>query len=374
MLIYTAVYGTPLGKLWIRQTAFLLFSLGAMTFFGRIPMRLHDGLAYVYYGVVLLALVLALLQPTEIKRWLSFGPVRFQPSEFAKLGVIFALGRWLRDHSRSINSVWTIAGALFLVALPSALVVREPDLGTALVFFVIAFAMLYAAGTRPLYLFLLLTPALAMVSALHWVAWAVYFALLLVVLFAWRVSPTVFLGAVVVAIAVGVTTPYVWAHLHPYQQERILVFLNPGHDPFGAGYQLIQSKIAIGSGGVFGKGFLEGTQIKLAFLPAKHSDFIFAVLGEQFGFVGCVLVLALFWLFIWRAVRIASQARTTFGSVVAMGIAAVVAFQVVVNVSMTVGLAPITGIPLPFLSSGGSALVTFWLMTGALQQIYSQRA
>ena len=151
-----------------------------------------------------------------------------------------------------------------------------------------------------------------------------------------------------------------------------MVFLNPHHDPFGAGYQLIQSKIAIGSGGILGKGILKGTQTKLAFLPAKHSDFVFSVLGEQFGFVGAVVLLFLFYLLIKRILDISSSARTQYGSIVAMGIAGIIEFQVIINVAMTLGFAPITGIPLPFISAGGSSLITFWAMIGVLQNIHAQ--
>ncbi len=373
LLIYSAVCGTPLQKLYLRQSAFLFVAIGVMVILWRIPVRVHDGMAYIYYILIIAALALALVQGAEVKRWLGVGPLRIQPSELSKLVMILVIGRWFRDHTKSLASPITIGTAILLILLPFFLVMMEPDLGTGIVFFVMLFVMMYGAGVRPLHMFLLLTPALAMVSAFHWLAWAIYFVLLLFILVKWRVTPATFITTVIFAISVGLMTPYVWAHLHSYQRERIMVFLNPGYDPFGAGYQLIQSKIAIGSGGVFGKGFLQGTQTKLAFLPAKHSDFIFAVLGEQFGFIGCFVVLFLYLLLLWRILKIASQARMPYGSIVAFGIAAVISFQVFINIAMTLGLAPITGIPLPFLSSGGSSLVVFWAMIGILQNISSQK-
>lgn len=373
LLVYSAVHETELQVLYVRQTAFLFVALGVMIILWRIPVRIHDGLSYIYYIAIIIILAVVLLQNAEVKRWLNIGPIRLQPSELSKLVMVFVLGRWWRDHVKTLDSPLTIAMAILIILPPFLLVIGEPDLGTGMVFWVILFVIMYGAGVRPLHLFLLLTPLLAMVSAVHWMAWALYFILLIVVLFRWRVSATTFLTTVVLAISVGVTTPYIWAHLHPYQRERIMVFLDPRHDPFGAGYQLIQSKIAIGSGAVFGKGFLQGTQIKLAFLPAKHSDFIFAVLGEQFGFIGCFIVIFLFWLLLRRIVKIASQSRAPFASTVALAIAAIIFFQVFINIAMTLGLAPITGIPLPFISSGGSSLLTFWAMIGICQNIAAQK-
>ena len=372
LLVYSAVNNTALEKLYVRQAAFLFVAIGLMLLIWHIPIRIHDGLAYAYYIVMLAVLVLVLLQDEPVKRWLGFGAWKIQPSEFSKLVMVFVLGRWFRDHNKSIDSPITIGAAILAVLPPFFLVIREPDLGTGIVFFVLLFTMLYAAKVRPLNLFLLLTPLVAMISAVHWIAWAIYFVLLLFILIKWRATTTTFLTTVILAVSIGVTTPYVWTHLHPYQRERIKVFLDPEHDPLGTGYQLIQSKIAIGSGGVFGKGFLEGTQIKLAFLPAKHSDFIFAVMAEQFGFIGCFIILFLYFILLWKIIKIASQARSQFGNIIAMGIAGIIFFQVLINIAMTLGLAPITGIPLPFLSSGGSSLIVFWAMIGILQYISSQ--
>ena len=372
VVIYTATYGTTLSSLYLRQSAFLLIGIGLMFFLWRIPVRVHDGFAYVYYLIIIALLGIALLQGGKVHRWIRLGPATFQPSEFSKLVMVFVLARWLRDNSKTVNSIKTIVGAFALIVVPFFLVIKEPDLGTGIVFVVLVFVMLYAAGVRPFYLFVMLTPLLAMVSAVHWVAWAIYMAVLIFVMVRSRVTPGLFIAVLVIAIFVGASTPYVWSRLHPYQRERIMVFLNPHYDPFGAGYQLIQSKIAIGSGGVLGKGILQGTQTKLEFLPARHSDFVFAVLGEQFGFVGGVVVLFLFYLLIKRILDISRNARTPYGSMVAMGVAGIIEFQVIINIAMTLGLAPITGIPLPFISAGGSSLITFWAMLGVLQNIYSQ--
>lgn len=167
----------------------------------------------------------------------------------------------------------------------------------------------------------------------------------------------------------GIITPIVWNHLLPYQRMRILIFLDPGADPRGAGYQIIQSKVAIGSGGFWGKGFLNGTQTGLHFLPAKHTDFIFSVCGEEFGFWGSFIVLTLFVIFLWHAIGIGYRARNRFGRFLAVGAAGIVGFQLLVNAGMTLGVMPVTGIPLPFVSYGGSSLLLFWTLTGLLVNV-----
>ncbi|MCD6123854.1 rod shape-determining protein RodA [bacterium] len=372
-LIYSAVVGTPINLLYIRQSAFLLLGIGAMLLFWRIPLRVHDGLAYIYYIIAVLLLVLVLLQTGNVKRWLGFGGLRIQPSEFSKLAMIFVLGRWFRDHLKQINSLKVIVGGAALVVIPFFLVIKEPDLGTGLVFWIIYFVMLLAAGIKPIVLFMILNPILAILCAFHWLAWTLYFVLLILIIIKFRIH--IKLGFIILLIAIffGAMTPYVWSRLHPYQRERIMVFLNPKHDPFGAGYQLLQSKIAVGSGGIFGKGYLKGTQTRLQFIPAKHSDFIFAVLGEQFGFIGAIALLILYLLLFWRALMLTRMTRTHFARMVVFAVAAVIIFQALLNISMCIGLAPITGIPLPFVSSGGSSLIVFWSMIGMLQNVYSQR-
>ncbi len=371
-MIFSAVHDSPLVDIFYKQAIFLGIAISFSLALWKIPARVHDGFAYIYYAVTIFLLVIVLFQSAEVKRWLGFGIFRIQPSELSKLVMIFAIGRWIRDHAKNIDNFFVFAGALALMGLPFVLILKEPDLGTAIVYWVVIFSMFYAGGIRPLNLFLILTPFFAMVSALHWIAWLAYFSLLIFVLLKWRVTPSTFFVTVVVAISIGASTPYVWSQLHPYQRERILVFLNPQHDPLGAGYQLIQSKITVGSGGILGKGYLEGSQTKLSFLPAKHSDFIFSVIGEQFGFAGAMALLFMFWVLLWRIMRIASFSRTQYGTLVAAGVAGVIFFQAFVNIAMTVGFAPVTGIPLPFVSAGGSALIVFWGMIGVMQNIHSQ--
>jgi len=368
LLIYSV---SPDSKFWIRQAIYFAVGIAVMFSVWRIPMRVHYSLGWIYYAILLIILVTLLLQGGEVKRWLSIGPLSFQPSELAKLAMVFVMGRYLYDRKKDIESPKLIIGAFLLTGLPFAIVMGQPDLGTAMVFTAILITMLYTAGIGELTLFILASPFLSLISAVQWIPWAVYFIILLVILYATRSRLVVFLPVAVVNLFIGIFTPAIWRGIHEYQKERILVFLDPGRDPFGAGYQIIQSKIALGSGQFWGKGFLEGTQVNLAFLPARHTDFIFAVLGEQFGLIGCTIVLALFLIMFYRIIKIADDARNLYARIVAIGAGTILFFGATVNIGMVSGVMPVTGLPLPFISLGGTSLITSLAIIGILQNIYS---
>lgn len=260
------------------------------------------------------------------QRWIRLGPVIFQPSEFSKVFIIVCLAAFLDKQAGSLEH-WKeyLPAGLFLLA-PFVLVLRQPDLGTALVFGAIGFSMFWVCGFKT-----------------RWVAWMTGVLLCL--------------------------SPLIWHFLHEYQRNRIRVFLNPELDPFGAGYHVIQSKIAIGSGLLLGKGWMQGTQSQLNFLPENHTDFIFAVAGEEFGFIGVVVILLLYLILIWRGLTIALNAEDRFGMLLATGITGMYLFHVLVNIGMTAGIMPVTGVPLPFLSYGVSSLTTNMLLAGLLLNI-----
>jgi rod shape determining protein RodA len=207
------------------------------------------------------------------------------------------------------------------------------------------------------------------VCGFHWFTWALFFLGFLVVLY--YLKPGLIFGVITILLnfAVGTVTPLIWSRLHDYQKLRILTFLDPGRDPQGAGYQILQSKVAIGSGGILGKGFLQGSQTKLAFLPMQHTDFIFTVVGEELGLLGALVILALFTFLIIRGIIIAKKARNTFASFTAIGITTIFAFQMLVNMGMVLGIMPVTGLPLPFLSYGGSSMLLSWIGVGLLLAI-----
>jgi rod shape determining protein RodA len=223
-----------------------------------------------------------------------------------------------------------------------------------------------------LYLFLIVSPVISLICAFHWISWALFFLLLVFLLHRLRLTFVFSVGFLLLNLAFGMITPLVWNKLHHYQKQRIIIFLDPGRDPQGAGYQIIQSKVAIGSGGIAGKGFLQGSQTKLAFLPHQHTDFVFSVLGEEFGLLGEIVVLGLFALLLVKGILLAQKTRNTFAGNVVIGLVAVIGFQMLVNVGMTLGVMPVTGLPLPFVSYGGSSMLLSWSIVGLLLAINSR--
>jgi rod shape determining protein RodA len=353
---------------YLRQMIWLVVALLVFAAIIHLPLRLFDVGAYLLFGIALVLLVVVLLVGSskmgEAKRFFSFGPVSLAPSDIAKVTLILALSRFFAYTKLPVTSKRRLAVSGILTIIPAALVLRQPDLGTSLVFFVILFILWFWSGLSVGYLFLILSPLASLVAASHWLSWAIYLVVLLIIIWAVRPGAIMAIATVVMNLALGSVTPFVWARLAGYQKDRILTFLDPGRDPRGAGYQIIQSKIAIGSGGIFGKGLLGGSQTRLDFLPERHTDFIFSVLGEEFGLVGSLLVLLLFTFIFYRAIKIAVRCRSRFASNLVLGATAILFFQFLVNIGMTLGVMPVTGLALPFLSYGGTALVLAWTLVG----------
>ena len=291
--------------------------------------------AWAAYAVGLVLLVLVLLIGKQVYgavRWLNLFGIQIQPSEFAKLGTVLFLARFLSSPGRDMADPRTLLLTLLAVALPMLLILRQPDLGTASTLVPVALVMMFVAGVPAKYLFLL-----------------------------------VGLGAL--AAVPG------WFVLHDYQQERILVFFDPARDPLGSGWNSIQSGIAVGSGGLTGKGFMMGTQNILGFLPktVAPTDFIFSVIGEETGFVGSVVLLALFAMLVGGCLHAALASRDKLGRVLAVGVVSLLFSHIFVNMAMTVGLMPITGLPLPLISYGGSFMMSTMLGLGLVQSVYVRR-
>ncbi len=373
--IYSASYNWDLdlaGSIYEKQIIWTLLGVVVMVITMVIPLKLFYALAYVLYGLTIALLILVF--ELGDRRWLNIGPIHIQPSEFAKITTVLVLARFLAYRNRDLTRAHTFIPPLLLVLLPILLVFKQPDLGTALVFSILILPMFFWAGTRPTHLFFLISPALTLICAFHpWMLAAIVVILIGLLLYE---RPRLFTASILllVNLTVAIAAPYVWENkLHDYQKHRILTFLDPNMDKLGAGYQVIQSKIAIGSGGLKGKGFLEGTQTKLAFLPEQHTDFIFSVICEEFGFIGAFFVLALFMFILWRALSIAVQTKSRFSSLTAIGLATILFFHIFVNIGMTIGIMPVTGLPLPFLSYGGSTLITNTILVGLLLNIYAKR-
>src|SRR4029079_535953 len=328
-------------------------------------------------SVFLLALTLVIGKgagtAASTKSWLAIGSHRIgQPSEIPKVPVVRILAKVLANQRETPKSLLDLWKPALVVGIPWMIIMMQPDLGTGIVFIGIFFAMLYWAGVAWPLLILIASPAISLILSFSVGLWGAWFFILLALVLWYR--PYLIEGIVlmVLNVATGVIAPMMWEKLAPYQQNRLKVFIDPSADPRASGYHVIQSKVAIGSGGWFGKGFTLGTQKRLAFLPEQHTDFIFSVVGEELGFLGVTIALALFLLLFMRVVRVASRANDSFGSMVAFGLGASWFVHVVVNVGMTLNLMPITGIPLPFFSYGGSFMLASWLAIGVLLRISSE--
>lgn len=373
LLIYAATYYSSLPEarsLYQKQSIWFAAGLLVCMAVFFIPLKIHEAFAYVYYFVAILLLVVLLASSRgSASRWFHVGPLNVQPAELAKLAVVLALSRFLTFRkARPDEFKWVII-MLAIIAVPAGLIILQPDLGSSLAFFALFFAMILWSGMPLNRLILIVTPVLSIICAFHWFSWAVFFFVVLVLIFLSRLRIWQGVFFFFANLSIGMITPLIWNNLHDYQKMRIITFLDPGQDPRGAGYQIIQSKIAVGAGGLFGQGFLHGTQTKLNFLPERHTDFIFSVLAEQFGFIGCLIVLILFVLLFYRGFAVALKARNQFYCFAACGLTAILVFQVLINIGMTLGLMPVTGLPLPFLSYGGSSLIFFWATIGFLLAI-----
>ena len=337
LTIYSATYSITEGQaggLAAKQLYWLVVGLAAMLAALSIDYHHLDRLAYPFYGLVLFLLLLVLFIGSVgggSQRWLNLGFFILQPSEPAKLAVVLALAKYLQydepPDGYRLRDLWL---PFLLVAPLILLTLVQPDLGTAIILSLIFMSIMLMGGLR-------------LRSFLYLAAAGVVFM------------------------------PIAWHFLKPYQQKRILIFLNPDLDPLGAGYHVIQSKIAVGSGRFFGKGYLKGTQNQLDFLPAQHTDFVFSVFAEEWGLAGCVLLLALYFAFLVVSLRVVARAKDRFGALLVFGILAIFFWQVLINASMVTGLLPVVGIPLPLLSYGGSSMVSMMVGAGFLINVSMRR-
>ena len=389
-LVYSATYiheTGPLVGIYKQQILWVVMALLTVVLIVSIPGRWIFKSAYIVYGASLLLLIVAIMAGIHAKgaeRWIEVAGIRIQPSEFAKVGLLLALARYLSEKAVSLYRLRTFIIPCILILVPFALVLKQPDLGTALVFCVMALPMFYWSKLALLDVFYIISPLVSLLLSaiplllaygnesgswgiLETVPWGIFFILLLGILYFTRASIFIWVGVITANIFTSTIITIIWGSvLKDYQKMRIISFINPQADPFGAGYQVIQSKVAIGSGHIFGKGYLQGTQSRLSFLPEQHTDFIFSVLGEQFGIIGCSLVIMLFLFMIIRGLLVTHNCRNRFINLVAIGCSAILCFHVFVNIAMTLGMMPVTGLPLPFLSYGGSFTMTVAILVGLL--------
>ncbi|MFN2520676.1 MAG: rod shape-determining protein RodA [Candidatus Limnocylindria bacterium] len=324
--------GEP-GPILLRAAAYALLAIAVMVGVSLVDYAWFGTLAPVLYVVTLALLAVVLVAGHSVlggQRWVTIAGQRFQFSEFAKVLMIVVLAKWFADRRDRVGSPLVLLGGVVLLIPAVLLVYRQPDLGTSLVFLGIFLGMAFLAGAR-----------------------------------LWQLSALVAGGLAAL--------PLVWSLLQPYQQSRLVAFLDPYADPQGAGWNIIQSLIAVGSGAATGKGLTAGTQSPLGYLPIAESDFVFAGLAEDLGFAGAAILFALYLTLLLAALRVAYRARDPFGTFLGAGVVAMLAFQVVVNVGMAMSLMPVTGIPLPFISQGGSSVVSICMALGLLQSVAMRR-
>jgi rod shape determining protein RodA len=371
----TQIDQPSLSGLWQKQLLSLGLGLLLMAVTVAVPFRYFEAFAWPMYifSIILLAAVMFAPPVMKAHRWIIIGGFRFQPSELAKLATVFVLAKILSAHDFSLDKFWKLLVPMGLVLLPAALVLAEPDLGTSLAFAALFLTMVFWQGLSFGNFFFMVSPVLSMVAVVSMPSWIGFMVLMAAAFWFFKVQFKYALPIFLTNIFIGSLAPAVWFGLKVYQRKRILTFINPDLDPRGAGWHVLQSKIAVGSGGLLGKGFLQGTQKKLSFLPEQHTDFIFSTFAEEFGFIGVLIVLSLFAWLLFRGIIIARQARNRFASFTAIGIIAVIGFHVFLNVGVTLGIMPVTGIPLPFLSYGGTSLITMLVMTGILLNIGLRR-
>ncbi|MEE8117563.1 MAG: rod shape-determining protein RodA [Gemmatimonadales bacterium] len=356
---------TVAARLWERQLIFLgVGLLGAVLIF-RVSSRFLEWATPLLYWTIIALLILTLIVGTGagtaagVKSWISVAGVRIgQPSEIAKIMTILMLARHLAAKREPPDTLRGLMPACLIVGIPFVLVALQPDLGSAIVFLGILFAMLYWGGVNPWLLLILASPLLSLLLAFSTVSWGIWIVVLTALLIWLRPYALEGIATWLANVGMGVMALSLWNQLAPYQQNRLLSFLNPEIDPRATGWHIIQSKVAIGSGGLFGKGFTAGTQKRLAFIPEQATDFIYSVLGEEMGFVGVLLTLLVFAWLVSALVRIALRATDPYPGMVVFGIAGMFFIHILENIGMTIGLMPITGIPLPFFSYGGSFLLT----------------
>jgi len=317
----------------LQQLVWIVFALFVSILFAWVGYERFIDYGYIIFALNILLLVLVLLVGSVrlgAKRWLSLGLFSLQPSELCKVSFILALVKYVSTNRQNIKNIKEVAGALLLCLIPMMLIIKQPDLGTAIVFLPILFSILLVAGAR-----------------------------------IWHMLSIIIIGLA--------SCPLLWFMLKTYQKKRLLVFLNPNMDPLGAGYTVIQSKIAIGSGGLFGKGWLSGTQNQLNFLPERHTDFIFSVIGEEWGFLGAMLLVVLFIILMNRLLNLTNQTNDDRGKFLITGVVALLWFQFFINISMTLGLMPVVGLPLPLVSYGGSSLATTMALIGLAVSVKARR-
>ena len=368
--LYSVAESKSLGEsnAFLRQLVFLGPAILLMFIFLILPKKLIHEYVYVLYGAVILFVIMPYFSPevADTHRWIDIGlPFSLQPSEIAKLVIVLTLARYLSDRKIELDHFAALLMPFIIAFIPAVIVLNQPDLGTAIVMMSPVIPMLYWVGARPFHLFLVIAPTLSIITAFDvsvFTSWTIVMAIVI-----FMSKPKLWNGISIFFsnIFLGLVFPLFWnGFLRPYHRNRILTAINPELDPLGSGYQVIQSKTALGSGGFFGKGWGEGTQTQLKFLPVQESDFIVSVIGEELGFFAISIMVFLFLYLILKILYLAFHTTDRFSGLVLVGISTIFLSHIFVNCSMASGMIPVKGLPLPFVSYGGSFLLSSFIMIG----------
>lgn len=375
--IYSATSDTGSMAFFYRQLVFAGIGLLLMISISLMPFRTLHLMSYPLYALSIVVLMLILFIGKVVagsKSWFGIGGFGIQPSEIVKVTTILAFAAYLSERHVNLRRMKHVLIAFGIVLLPVALIYLQRDMGTAIIYLGMLLLVLYWAGASTFLILSLVIPGIAAIASLFGTAaFVIVIAATMLILLLLRENRLMSAIIFSLTVLVGASVQFIFGNLAPHQQNRIHTFLNPDADPLGAGYNVIQSKIAIGSGGLLGKGFLQGTQTQLNFLPAQWTDFIYCVPGEEFGFLGAVVILLLLTTLLYRGVQIASTVKSRFASILAIGIVSTLAIHTIINIGMSMGMMPVIGVPLPFLSYGGSNLVTNMIMAGLLLHLYANR-
>jgi len=375
--IYSATYDAGMSEYFTKQLLFGIVGGGVMIAIMFMPERWLFDYAFILYGIAMLLLIAVIVIGKTVygsKSWLTIGPITFQPSEFGKIATLLAVARSISSRGRDLSNWSDLIMPIILFVIPIGLIMLEPDFGSASVYGVMLLGMMFWGGASLNLITFLVGAPISVIMGFIGREWVFVSSIITasVPMFLKRDLMKA-LAMLLVFIAIGFSSRYVYGVLKPHQQSRIQTFLNPDNDPRGRGYHVIQSIMAVGSGGVTGKGFLHGTQTQLRYIPKQWTDFIFCVPTEEFGFVGGVLVIGLLAILILQCIAIARQSGNAFGSILSASVGIIFFYHATVNIGMAIGAFPVMGIPLPFLSAGGSALVMNMASVGIVLNVYRNR-
>ncbi len=378
LAIFSSTYSHPTAHgNFQKQVFFVVVSIIAFLITFSLPQRTFNVFAIGIYFASLFFLVAVLIAGKTIfgaKAWFGIGGFGFQPSEFAKLGTILMLASWLTYKNRDINNLKDIGVAFMIGFAPIMLIMLEPDTGTSIVFSIITVAIIFWSGISLFGMFVVISPLIVVLaSMLGTIAFIIALLLVVAALFFFKKDIFNCVVVFVINLSSGFFFDYIYKVLKPHQQKRILTFLDPTSDPLGSGYNALQAKVAIGSGGILGKGYLHGNQTQLRFIPAQWTDFIYCVIGEEFGFIGSIIVITCFFIIFIRLLKLSSNAKDQFSVLVIIGVLTLLFSHFAINVGMNLGITPVIGLPLPFLSYGGSSLLVNMILIGIVLNIYKNR-